>query len=199
MPKLSPDAIEARKKHIIEAALTCFARKGFNQTTMEDIVQEAGLSKGGVYVHFASKKELYLAMYEWFMKEFSFQIPASMDEPTPYEQFTSTIFGMFTTITTEEFKGTANLMMDAWGQNIHDTDVNQLSSALYVQLRESLSTIICQGITEGTFKSIDANTLASIIIGTFEGLVIQAMIDEDAIDWQSVSGTLQSLIDGLLI
>ena len=55
MPKLKPETLAERKQHILEAALICFARKGYHQTTMDDIVHEARLSKGGVYVHLTQR------------------------------------------------------------------------------------------------------------------------------------------------
>ncbi|MCP4427727.1 MAG: helix-turn-helix transcriptional regulator, partial [Chloroflexi bacterium] len=36
MPKLKPETLAARKIHILTAALTCFAHKGYYQTTMDD-------------------------------------------------------------------------------------------------------------------------------------------------------------------
>lgn len=63
MPKLKPETVLARKIHILQAALTCFARKSYQQTTMDDIVQEAGLSKGSVYSHFSSKIEIFKQMF----------------------------------------------------------------------------------------------------------------------------------------
>ena len=50
MPRLKPEVLAQRKEHILKAALVSFARKGYHQTTMNEIVAEAGLSKGGVYV-----------------------------------------------------------------------------------------------------------------------------------------------------
>ena len=40
---------EERRAQILQAALTCFARKGYHLTTMDDIVAESGLSKGSLY------------------------------------------------------------------------------------------------------------------------------------------------------
>lgn len=48
---------------IKEAALTCFAAKGFQNTTMGDISKEAGISTGLSYNYFASKEELLKSLY----------------------------------------------------------------------------------------------------------------------------------------
>ncbi|MDU1044507.1 TetR/AcrR family transcriptional regulator, partial [Peptoniphilus rhinitidis] len=45
---------QIRKKEIREAAKKCFLNKGFQLTTMEDVITEVGMSRGGVYHHYAS-------------------------------------------------------------------------------------------------------------------------------------------------
>src|ERR1700730_15042037 len=54
---------EARRKAILEAALSCFASKGFTETTMEDIRKLSGASTGSIYHHFANKEMLARALY----------------------------------------------------------------------------------------------------------------------------------------
>ena len=49
---------QIRKKEIREAAKKCFLNKGFQLTTMEDVITEVGMSRGGVYHHYASTNEM---------------------------------------------------------------------------------------------------------------------------------------------
>ena len=44
---------QMRKREIREAAKKCFLNKGFQNTTMEDVITEIGMSRGGVYHHYA--------------------------------------------------------------------------------------------------------------------------------------------------
>lgn len=46
-------------ERILEAAEECFARYGFQKTSMEDIAREAGLSRRSVYRHFPDKSALF--------------------------------------------------------------------------------------------------------------------------------------------
>ncbi|MCS7235456.1 MAG: TetR/AcrR family transcriptional regulator [Armatimonadota bacterium] len=59
---------EARKEQtrarILEAARRAFAARGFHATLMDHVAQQAGLSKGALYVHFPSKEELFLALLD---------------------------------------------------------------------------------------------------------------------------------------
>ena len=53
---------EDRAPEILEAALACFAEKGFAATRMEDIAARAHITKGTIYLYFAGKEELFKAL-----------------------------------------------------------------------------------------------------------------------------------------
>lgn len=50
---------EERKKQIKEVALKLFIEKGLVRTTMDDIIEKMGISKGGVYYHYKNKEEIF--------------------------------------------------------------------------------------------------------------------------------------------
>jgi AcrR family transcriptional regulator len=49
---------------LLRAAEQVFARVGYEKAQVEQIAEAAGFSKGGLYAHFKSKEELFLALYE---------------------------------------------------------------------------------------------------------------------------------------
>ncbi|MGI8436092.1 MAG: TetR/AcrR family transcriptional regulator [Chthoniobacterales bacterium] len=51
-----------RREQILHAAMFCFAKRGFHQTTMQDISQEAGISVGLIYRYFENKEAVISAM-----------------------------------------------------------------------------------------------------------------------------------------
>ena len=57
------DLSATRKNQILDAAMTVFARSGFHEARMDDIVQESGLSKGTLYWYFKSKEEIIFEFY----------------------------------------------------------------------------------------------------------------------------------------
>ncbi|PXX60318.1 TetR family transcriptional regulator [Nocardia tenerifensis] len=62
MPRVSEEHLERRRQQIIDAARRCFARKGFHETSMQDVFAESGLSAGAVYRYFKSKDEIIAAL-----------------------------------------------------------------------------------------------------------------------------------------
>lgn len=53
-----------KKQNIIDAAYILFIQKGYNATSIQDILDEAGISKGTFYNHFTSKTECLIAILE---------------------------------------------------------------------------------------------------------------------------------------
>lgn len=53
---------QVRMAQILDAALAEFSERGYAATTMDDIARRSGLSKGGLYAHFASKDAIFEAM-----------------------------------------------------------------------------------------------------------------------------------------
>lgn len=59
-PKVSDFYKQQKKEQILEAAKRAFIRKGYALTTMKDIIEESGYSRGGVYLYFSSPEEMFL-------------------------------------------------------------------------------------------------------------------------------------------
>jgi TetR/AcrR family fatty acid metabolism transcriptional regulator len=54
------------RERIMDAALNVFSRKGYHETRMDEIVEEAAASKGSIYFHFPNKEKLFLALVDQF-------------------------------------------------------------------------------------------------------------------------------------
>jgi TetR/AcrR family transcriptional repressor of nem operon len=67
MPYTAEHKAQTRAR-IIEKARVMFNRHGFEQVSIDDIMREAGLTRGGFYNHFASKDELYSEAVRSFRK-----------------------------------------------------------------------------------------------------------------------------------
>ena len=52
---------EKRPEEILDAAMGVFSRRGLHKTNLEEVAQEAGISKGTIYLYFKSKEDLFIA------------------------------------------------------------------------------------------------------------------------------------------
>jgi len=62
---------ETRRQQLIEATIDSLARRGYSETTMADVADGAGLSRGIVNFHFESKEKLLVATLQYMADEYS--------------------------------------------------------------------------------------------------------------------------------
>jgi AcrR family transcriptional regulator len=63
-PRKPQERTALTRELLLRAAEQVFARVGYEKAQVEEIAEAAGFSKGGLYAHFKSKEELFLALYE---------------------------------------------------------------------------------------------------------------------------------------
>lgn len=69
MRKIDPERQQAKRRQIIEAATTCFTRKGFHSTSTAEICAEAGMSPGNLFHYFDNKNAIIEAIVEEEQRE----------------------------------------------------------------------------------------------------------------------------------
>ncbi|ABX04866.1 MAG TPA: TetR/AcrR family transcriptional regulator [Herpetosiphon sp.] len=74
---------EERAALILEAAQQIFSEKGYVEASIDEIAARTGIAKGTVYLHFASKEELVVALFEQQFKQFLQQIEHILSEAMP--------------------------------------------------------------------------------------------------------------------
>jgi AcrR family transcriptional regulator len=74
-----------RRTQILDAALVCFAKRGFHQASMHDIAAEAGISVGLIYRYFENKEAVISAMADRHKKEISEVLQRARQAPTLLE------------------------------------------------------------------------------------------------------------------
>lgn len=109
MPKVTEEYIINKKKKITDAAYALCLRKTVSTVTMQDIINETGLSQGGIYRFYKDIDEIFSDMGQELRKKKSMkgkidEILAKKDELTP-SGVTDALFGMLADFMTEELMG----------------------------------------------------------------------------------------------
>ncbi|WP_044339157.1 TetR/AcrR family transcriptional regulator [Rossellomorea aquimaris] len=80
--------MKEKEKLIIETSIKLFATKGFNATSVQEIVTECDISKGAFYLYFKSKESLLLAIMNYYFKMITAKVNEIENEDLPpYEKF----------------------------------------------------------------------------------------------------------------
>lgn len=185
MPKVSDAYRTARRDEIIVAALRCFAAKGYQRTSMADIIDESGLSAGAIYGHFTGKKELFAAVAGRVLDARRGELQARRADagPLPPGQIIATLVsGM----RNEPFGG---VIVQLWAEAAVDAEIRELVRGVFTRLRETVRAGLVEwaaaepGRIDGD-PELWADRLAPIVLGLGPGFMVQRAIiddfDEDA-------------------
>ena len=85
MPQPQIDPGHDRRSQILDAALVCFAKRGFHQTSMHDVSAEAGISVGLIYRYFENKEAVISAMAARHKEEIQEMLERARQAPTLFE------------------------------------------------------------------------------------------------------------------
>lgn len=76
---------ERRRGEVIAAAAKVFAERGYHETTIEDLIEASGMTRGGLYHYTESKRDLLLAVIDELMRPLLAQAQEMMSQPQPPE------------------------------------------------------------------------------------------------------------------
>ena len=189
-----PDVSEERKAQIYQAALTCFGRKGYHLTTMDDIVAESGLSKGALYWYFKGKKELFLSLFQEVMEQVGrVWEEISFDEKASAREKLLASMELFRT-ELEDMVPFFGVMVEAWALTRHDEDVEDILRELYVPYIDIMTRIVEEGVASGEFCVESVQATALVVITLFDGITMALSTGLWQHDWDEVMNAAMALV-----
>jgi len=73
------------RAELIDAARQLFGSRGFGDTSLDEIVAKANVTKGALYHHFSGKEDLFAAVYEQVQHEISDRVVVEFLQPDPWD------------------------------------------------------------------------------------------------------------------
>ena len=92
-----------KRQEIIDAAARCFARQGYDGTSMRDVAKLANLLPGSIYYHFASKEEMLKAVHDELMRSMTERVLLAIDPKAgPWERLEQASAAYLENLVTDE-------------------------------------------------------------------------------------------------
>lgn len=182
-----------KKPAILNSAMSLFSKRGYHETTMDQISEEAGVSKGTLYYYFDSKRELFLELFKSWFDQFDRLWKKAMDSGSPEEKLRK--LAGFTMKMSEESNELAYLMFEFWVSASRGEEIEEILSNLLQRYRQDTAEIIEEGIQTGTFRPVDPWVTACGLVAAYDGLWFHWIIDPDAF---SLAESSKELIDNYL-
>ena len=186
---------EETRGRILDAAIRRFAIAGYDAASVDDICEEAGVSKGAFYHHFPTKQSIFLALMQGWLAMIDMGLEAVHAETIPETlvQMTDLLPGVFAAA-----EDRLPMFLEFWLQASRDEKVWNAVIAPYRHYQEHFARLIEDGIAEGSLKPRDSQLAAQVIVSMAVGLVLQGVLDPHGADWEKTAReSMRILMNGL--
>ncbi|HXS65926.1 MAG TPA: TetR/AcrR family transcriptional regulator [Streptosporangiaceae bacterium] len=162
---------EGRRTAILDAALRVFGQYGYRRASMEDIAREAGIGKGTIYLSFASKDEVFLALSQSLSQRMLDDAEAARQQPDPIADKLAAVCAAWFGTYAETIRRSPHAaeLLDAK----HRLSANVISPAAnrYKRLvRDIVAEAAAVGDLDLASAGITADTVAELLIASARGL-----------------------------
>jgi TetR/AcrR family transcriptional regulator, fatty acid metabolism regulator protein len=162
---------EKRKENIFEAALLCFNETGYDKTNSETIAAKAGISKGGLFHYFKTKKQLFLELFQYRVNKYFDQMKSCIKkEDSPEDRLRILVkeAGLFLKQNEAFYK----FCIEFLSMGVRDPEIRDIMTTFYKSSIETFRAIIHEGVRAGTFEeNLDADKTARsfylLVMGIF--------------------------------
>lgn len=195
MPKMAPEAREGRRRELTEAGWRCVASKGYRNLTVDDVCNEAGLSKGSFYTYFGEKRDLLVALLE----EEAAGVDALIDAlaqagnagPDRIERLLEAL------MQGGEDAARAQLRADLWAEVATDEALRERLATVLRRRRTVLADWVTAAVDQGELVDIPANAFAAILLALADGLMVHAALDPGGFRWVNVGRAVRVVLEAL--
>jgi AcrR family transcriptional regulator len=198
MPRLTPARAEARRRQVLEAAVACFARDGFQRATMQDVVREAGLSPGAIYCHFRSKEEIAFAAVGMRRAEELTLLKAVLANPDPATAIEQLVGAFLARLKQPDERTWRALAVQLWAESLRDERMLAVVQDGVRQAQILLAAVLRDAFAKRPKPGrMDPDALARVLIAVFQGLALQHAWDETQ-DFDGCAAVLKAVLQPLV-
>lgn len=195
IPKISEQDKKAKRDFIINHALKLFSKKGFVETTMDDIVEASSMSKGGIYTYFKSKEEIFLAIAEDRFNKRHTLVKELNSKLNSREKLIDYIQWILCGLNGEETMLNARFAFEFWSVLSRNEETSQNAKERYKLFHEDLSDLLKEGVERGEFlKDLDIDSMVYIILSTTDGIAFCSSV----MGIPATKETIENYIDMIL-
>ncbi|MFZ0482670.1 MAG: TetR/AcrR family transcriptional regulator [Desulfobacterales bacterium] len=163
------------RKAIQEAVVNLVTRTGTRKVTMDQVAAEAGLSKGCLYIHFRSKKELLESVKTERFKPLGDQLQEILNGSlTPNQKIESIVHRLFSYF--DENRGLFRFLLEE--REIAQSQAIRQKNSRYRNFVERIANVLDDGVASGLFRHMDSKKVASIFIEAMIAMTARRLLEE---------------------
>lgn len=175
-PRISEEAREEKRLALLEAALECFAQKGYYASSVDDIVSYSNLSKGSVYNYFKSKEEIFISLLQHQTENSLDRIQQKLkgiSKPTDQLKYLINLDIPYNL----RKKKLMRVHLEFWMYSTESPRVKKMLTDRFDVVLNIVKDVIAQGQQSGEFKKdSDAGHAASMFWALHDGIWLHALV-----------------------
>jgi TetR/AcrR family transcriptional regulator, transcriptional repressor for nem operon len=187
---------EVTRELLLQKAGQLFNTKGYKATSISEITDATGLTKGAIYKHFGSKKHLEEAALMHLAEMMFSHMRLRIREQRTAGDKLRALFGFFEMyITQPPVKGGCPLLNVAIEADDAHPGLRKKAMGMLLLLNEAVHTLLQNGIKHGQLKpGIDKAYYATIIIASLEGAIMMSKLKHNDSDIKMITKHLSGLV-----
>lgn len=179
---------EATKTAIRKASLLLFVQKGFKDVTMKDICEAAGLSRGGLYMHYGSTGQIFADIIDEWMEDLENEVTGKMEKGLSATFLLDELLERYQSEMLDR-SGSLGLAFYEYYSGMPLSDDNAMLKQ-YHRSKASLCSLIAYGIDKGEFKQVNKEAVVDLLLFSYQGVRMLSSImplDDDNISKGMIS------------
>jgi len=176
---MNDQARDIRRQRLVDSAKVSFAQRGYHETSISEIVRQAGIARSTFYQYFDSKLHLFESILESLIQELDDSIQSiSMvaGSPSPHIQIQDNLTRVLNLVLEE--RDLTRILMHNTGA-LDRTVVNR-QEEFYSQLAGMIQRSLNMGITMNIVRPCDTRITAYSIIGAVKEVIFQLTSSQEA-------------------
>jgi len=167
---------EKTRQFIVEKTAPIFNKKGYAGTSISDMTEATGLTKGSIYGNFANKDEVALAAFDHNVKKVTSMIRAEMDKKKTVREKLLVYVDVYDRSQGFPEGGCPILNTAVESDDTHE-DLRKRVMGIILSWKDYIITLLEEGVRTKEFKDIaDPEQTALSIIATIEGGIMIARV-----------------------
>ncbi len=165
--------VETRAR-IFEAALGVCSQHGYHGTRMDEIARCAGVSKGGLYHHFKSKRDLFLQLFD-VLTERTIEEAGDLSPDATTEEAIRQVFRVGEALLADE--RLVRAMLELYVLGLSEPDLRERFARSYAPVLSFGAMLIRRGIERGGIDpALNPERTAQALFPAADGLVVMHVI-----------------------
>lgn len=196
-PKVSSQYKTDVRERIVQSAIECFSKYGFDRSRMDDIAKTADLSKGTLYLYFKSKEDLFYDICENNLKMIKEQL--SQIFATKKEDLVSDAERFYENLQRIENKGSEKVFFEIVAESARNLKLQRILYEQRTKIFDVVKEYLDLQVEKGFFrKDIDTEAIASGLVALYNGLAVSKFLGISGnLNKKSWLGTVKAIISGI--